>query len=85
MGIQKILLTNFTVFEELEIEFCQGINIFIGENGTGKTHLMKLLYAACKAMHPKVSFSQKIVQTFRPDDFSIGRLVKRKPGYRPQQ
>jgi predicted ATP-dependent endonuclease of OLD family len=80
MGIQKIQLTNFTVFEELEIEFCQGINIFIGENGTGKTHLMKLLYAACKAMHPKVSFSQKIVQTFRPDDFRIGRLVKRKPG-----
>jgi predicted ATP-dependent endonuclease of OLD family len=80
MGIQKIYLTNFTVFEQLEIKFCQGINIFIGENGTGKTHIMKILYAACKAMHPKVSFSHKIVQTFRPDDFRIGRLVKRKPG-----
>ena len=80
MAIQKIQLSNFTVFEQLEINFSEGINIFIGENGTGKTHLMKLIYSACKAAEPKVSFSQKIVNTFRPDDFKIGRLVNRKPG-----
>ncbi len=80
MGIQKIDLLSFTVFEKLSIDFCEGVNIFIGENGTGKTHLMKLIYSACKAVSPKVSFSQKIVNTFRPDDFKIGRLVNRKPG-----
>jgi len=80
MGIQKIDLLNFTVFEQLSIDFCEGVNILIGENGTGKTHLMKLIYSACKAVSPKVSFSQKIVNTFRPDDFKIGRLVNRKPG-----
>lgn len=37
-------MKNFTVFESLEIDFCKGINILIGENGTGKTHLMKLMY-----------------------------------------
>lgn len=80
MGIQKIDLSNFTVFEQESIDFCEGINILIGENGTGKTHLMKLIYSACKAVNPKVSFSQKIVNTFRPDDFKIGRLVNRKQG-----
>ena len=45
MTIQKISVANFTVFEDLEIDLCDGINIFIGENGTGKTHLLKLLYA----------------------------------------
>lgn len=80
MGIQKIDLSNFTVFEQENIDFCEGINILIGENGTGKTHLMKLIYSACKAVNPRVSFSQKIVNTFRPDDFKIGRLVNRKPG-----
>ena len=26
-----------------------GINVIIGENGTGKTHLMKALYSACQS------------------------------------
>ena len=38
--IQKIKLKNFTVFEDFELEFSQGINVFIGENGTGKTHII---------------------------------------------
>lgn len=80
MAIKKIQLSNFTVFEKVNIDFCEGINVFIGENGTGKTHLMKLIYSACQAVDPKVSFSQKIVKTFRPDDFRISRLVNRKVG-----
>ena len=45
MAIKRVSIENFTVFDKLEIDFCDGINIFIGENGTGKTHLLKLLYA----------------------------------------
>jgi len=45
MSIKKIHVEKFTVFENIEIEFCSGINVIIGENGTGKTHLLKLLYA----------------------------------------
>lgn len=41
--IQKIKINNFTVFECLEIELSKGFNLFIGENGTGKTHMLKLL------------------------------------------
>lgn len=40
MALKKIYLENFTVFDKMEIEFCEGINVFIGENGTGKTHIM---------------------------------------------
>jgi AAA15 family ATPase/GTPase len=42
--IEKLQLKKFTVFEDFGISFSPGINIFIGENGTGKTHLLKLLY-----------------------------------------
>jgi AAA15 family ATPase/GTPase len=45
MAIKKIIIENFTVFNKIEIDFCEGINVLIGENGTGKTHLLKLLYA----------------------------------------
>lgn len=57
MAIKKIQLENFTVFEKLDIEFEKGINVFVGENGMGKTHIMKLLYSACQAAKHDVSFS----------------------------
>ncbi len=43
--IQKISVKNFTVFDSLDIPFSPRINIIIGENGTGKTHLLKAIYA----------------------------------------
>ncbi|HZP81956.1 MAG TPA: AAA family ATPase, partial [Chthonomonadaceae bacterium] len=42
---QKLALHNFTAFREARLEFVTGINTFVGENGTGKTHLLKALYA----------------------------------------
>ena len=29
-----------------KIEFCDGINVLIGENGVGKTTILKMIYAA---------------------------------------
>lgn len=45
MSIESIELRNFTVFKKLKINFSKGINIIIGENGTGKTQLIKAVYA----------------------------------------
>lgn len=45
MSIKDIQLENFTVFRETKVKFSSGINVLIGENGTGKTHVMKLIYA----------------------------------------
>lgn len=47
MSITSISVTNFTVFKSLDINFTKGINVFIGDNGTGKTHLLKLLISPC--------------------------------------
>jgi AAA15 family ATPase/GTPase len=43
--IQDISLDNFTKFSHAKFEFTTGINVFIGKNGTGKTHLLKILSA----------------------------------------
>lgn len=80
MAIEKIILENFTVFKKIDLEFTEGINVFIGENGTGKTHLMKALYSACQATKGDVDFRQKLVKTMLPDDYKIARLVRRKQG-----
>ncbi|MDR2897300.1 MAG: AAA family ATPase [Spirochaetaceae bacterium] len=45
MAISRIDFDNFLIFKSFfTVDFCDGINVFIGENGTGKTTLMKLLY-----------------------------------------
>lgn len=49
MKIKRIKFQNYTVFEDQQMEFSPGINVIIGENGTGKTHLMKALYSACQS------------------------------------
>ena len=40
---KKISIKNFSVFKEVETGFSNGLNVFIGENGTGKTIMLKLL------------------------------------------
>lgn len=80
MYIKRAEFKNFTVFEDVEFEFAKGINIFIGENGTGKTHAMKVLYSACQAARTEISFSNKIVRTMLPDDYKISRLVSKNCG-----
>lgn len=77
MPLTKIEAENLTVFEKISIPFSKGLNILVGENGVGKTHIMKLAYAACQASKHDVSFSQKTAMLFRPDQSSIGRLVNR--------
>ena len=48
--IQRLELENFTCFAKAEMGFSSGINVFIGENGTGKTHVLKVLYALGSAV-----------------------------------
>lgn len=52
----------------------------IGENSTGKTHLLKILYSACRSNRADVEFGHKIVRTMLPDDYRIARLVTKKQG-----
>jgi predicted ATP-dependent endonuclease of OLD family len=80
MTLTKIELENITVFDSIAIDLARGINIFIGENGTGKTHLLKLLYSACQAAQVKktgIGFDVKIARTFKPDELSLHRIVRR--------
>jgi predicted ATP-dependent endonuclease of OLD family len=80
MPLVKLDLKNFTVFEKLNLELSRGINVLIGENGTGKTHLLKILYAACQAAQAEktgIDFLTKLGKVFRPDDFDLSRIVRR--------
>jgi len=44
--INSIKINKFVIFEEIVFNFSQGVNVVIGENGTGKTLLLKAIYAS---------------------------------------
>ncbi len=75
--IAEIKFENFTAFKKLRIEFSAGINIFVGSNGTGKTHILKTVYASCDITKSKKNFAEKILRVFMPSASQLGRLVKR--------
>jgi len=78
--ITRIKLTRFTAFQSLDLRPSRGINVFVGANGTGKTHIMKVAYAACEAARPQARLGDKLVAVFLPSQVRIGRLVKRQRG-----
>ncbi len=80
MALTRIYCEHFTAFEKLDIDFSQGLNVFVGANGMGKTHLMKLAYASCDITLKQRSFAEKIESVFLPSEHAIGRLVTRKQG-----
>ncbi|GGF10511.1 AAA family ATPase [Hymenobacter cavernae] len=43
--LKRLHVRNFTVFEDANFEFSEGLNVIVGTNGTGKSHVLKLGYA----------------------------------------
>ena len=77
MAITKLSLERFTAFRRLEFPVSPGINVLVGANGTGKTHLMKLAYAACDISKTGGGFAEKLIRVFMPSGRALGRLVRR--------
>jgi len=44
-------IKNFTEFSEANFNFSEGLNVIIGDNSTGKSHLLKLAYAIMSVWH----------------------------------
>ena len=79
-AVTGIQLGHFTAFESLNLQPSRGINVFVGTNGTGKTHLMKVAYAACDATRKGECFADKLTRVFLPAGGKLGRLAKRRRG-----
>lgn len=57
--LKSLQLKNFTVFAEEHLHFGMNVNVIVGENGTGKTHLLKAIYAGLAQSHDHLSEKKK--------------------------
>lgn len=94
-AFKSLVIENFVAFQQkLEWKHAS-LNVVIGENDTGKTHLLKLLYAMSRSIEdyskkkagpePKdlsELLAQKLRWTFLPPKLELGRLVSRGTGNR---
>ena len=92
--VKSLKLRGFTLFARADLEFARGLNVIVGSNGTGKSHLLKLAYTAtrwsqemalrtARQGRPDKATMQKelggkLVRVFRPDQ--LGRLTARGQG-----
>jgi energy-coupling factor transporter ATP-binding protein EcfA2 len=76
--IRQLQLKNFTAFSELVIDFSPGINIVIGENGTGKTQLLKAMLALsapeARAEQAGEQLARKLCRLYHPLSEQVGEL-----------
>jgi energy-coupling factor transporter ATP-binding protein EcfA2 len=57
MAIDRAEIKGFLVFKgEFALDFCPGVNVIIGGNGTGKTTLIKVMYGLCESTKSLVRF-----------------------------
>lgn len=91
--IKSLHIENLTAFPSVNLGISRRLNVIVGENGTGKTHLLKLMYAVLamsadegrkptaasptKTMY-QTRLAEKLINVFRPE--SLGRLARRRPG-----
>lgn len=91
--LKSLQLNNFTVFPDAKFTFGKNLNVIIGENGAGKSHILKAAYSAIAVSAARskdgttdlfskaqlqTALAEKLQAVFRPD--GLGRLVRRQQG-----
>lgn len=86
--LKSATIKNFGPLPSGEYKFAPGLNVVVGENGSGKSQLLKLVYTLLKVQADSKEFTKtvlqkscadKLVAVFRPD--ALGRLVTRRQGH----
>lgn len=90
--VKNLALNKFTAFNEAEFAFSPGINVLIGANSTGKSHVMKIIYSLLKLCERadlagiraqselEKGLKDKLSGVFKPT--TVGHLVRRGKGNR---
>ena len=61
MKLTNLQLKNFRNYESVQIEFTDGVHVFIGENAQGKTNLMESIYALAMTKSHRTTNDKELI------------------------
>ena len=73
--LNTLHIQRFTVFQDARFEFSPGLNIIIGDNGTGKTHVLKLGYLFSRAWPDLTEKQLRLMSKDRAQAYLSDRLA----------
>ncbi len=73
MLVDTLSLTNFRNFSQLSTDLAPGINIFYGDNGSGKTNLLEAIYTVCLGRSQRGAVDATMIR----DGVDVYRVVSR--------
>lgn len=84
----NVRLDNFLLFDALEWEGLGPLNVVVGENDTGKSCLLEVMYAVSRSFQETAAqevaeaswedvLSKKLRWTFQPANLNLSRLIRR--------
>ena len=88
--LSELDIKNFTAFEKATFNFSPGLNVIVGANGAGKSHILKLAYSLAKTSYNQrdphkqskavwqKAIADDLAKILRPE--TLGRLARRKQG-----
>lgn len=81
MFLEEIKLTQYRNYEAAEVQFSEGINVFLGENAQGKTNLMEAVYVLAMTRSHRTSNDKELI--FWNQEFAkiSGRIQKKNSSF----
>lgn len=61
MKLTNLQLQNFRNYESVQLEFTEGVHVFIGENAQGKTNLMESIYALAMTKSHRTTNDKELI------------------------
>ncbi len=79
--IEKVRLRNFRNFLEIDTEFSPRVNVFLGENGQGKTNLLEALYLVSQGESFRYSDNSTLINQNSGEAFIGAKIIQNDLSY----
>lgn len=76
MKLTRLSLENYRNYHELDLNFSQSLNIFLGENAQGKTNLLESIYVLAMTRSHRTNQEKEIIQWGKDYARIIGEVEK---------
>jgi len=77
MNIEELKLINFRNYPQVELEFSENINIFLGENAQGKTNLLESIYVLALTKSHRTNQEKELVNFQAKEALLSAQIAKR--------